>query len=34
MQSLLWQESMKEAPALLGTQTGFSTNRTNAAKAA
>ena len=34
MQSLLWQESLKEPPALLGTQTGFSTNRTNAAKAA
>ncbi|SDI55612.1 gentisate 1,2-dioxygenase [Paraburkholderia steynii] len=27
MESLLWQESMKEAPALLGTQTGFQTNR-------
>ncbi|MBR8094681.1 AraC family ligand binding domain-containing protein [Burkholderia cenocepacia] len=34
MQSLLWQESMKEPPALLGTQTGFSTNRVNAATAA
>jgi gentisate 1,2-dioxygenase len=34
MQSLLWQETMKEPPALLGTQTGFSTNRTSAAKAA
>ncbi|ARR55941.1 gentisate 1,2-dioxygenase [Rhizorhabdus wittichii DC-6] len=27
MESLLWQESMKEAPALLGAQTGFQTNR-------
>lgn len=27
MESLLWQESMKEAPALLGAQTGFCTNR-------
>jgi gentisate 1,2-dioxygenase len=34
MQSLLWQESLKEPPALLGTQTGFSTNRANSAKAA
>lgn len=27
MESLLWQESMKDPPALLGTETGFSTNR-------
>lgn len=27
MESLLWQESMKEAPALLGSQLGFATNR-------
>lgn len=27
MESLLWQESLKEAPALLGTQSGFNTNR-------
>jgi gentisate 1,2-dioxygenase len=27
MESLLWQESMKSAPALLGTQVGFQTNR-------
>ncbi len=27
MESLLWQESMKEEPALLGTQNGFQTNR-------
>jgi gentisate 1,2-dioxygenase len=33
MQSLLWQESLKEAPALLGTQTGFQTNRNKAATA-
>ena len=31
MESLLWQESMKEAPALLGTQNGFQTNRSAAA---
>jgi gentisate 1,2-dioxygenase len=30
MESLLWQESMKEPPALLGAQTGFSTNRKSA----
>jgi gentisate 1,2-dioxygenase len=34
MQSLLWQESMKEPPALLGTQTGFATNRSNSTKIA
>lgn len=27
MESLLWQESLKSAPALLGAQTGFDTNR-------
>lgn len=27
MESLLWQENMKEAPALLGSQMGFDTNR-------
>lgn len=27
MESLLWQENMKSAPALLGTQVGFDTNR-------
>jgi hypothetical protein len=27
MESLLWQESMKQEPALLGTQSGFDTNR-------
>jgi gentisate 1,2-dioxygenase len=27
MQSLLWQENMKEPPVLLGAQSGFSTNR-------
>lgn len=30
MESLLWQESMKEKPALLGSQLGFATNRTDA----
>jgi len=31
MESLLWQESMKEPPVVLGTQTGFETNRKKAA---
>jgi gentisate 1,2-dioxygenase len=30
MESLLWQESLKEPPALLGTEAGFETNRTAA----
>ncbi|KRB78869.1 gentisate 1,2-dioxygenase [Sphingomonas sp. Root710] len=30
MESLLWQESLKEPPALLGTEQGFATNRTAA----
>lgn len=30
MESLLWQESLKEAPALLGTESGFQTNRDQA----
>lgn len=30
MESLLWQESLKEPPALLGTEEGFSTNRSTA----
>jgi len=29
MESLLWQESMKEKPALLGSQLGFATNRSS-----
>jgi gentisate 1,2-dioxygenase len=31
MESLLWQESLKEPPALLGTEEGFATNRAAAA---
>jgi gentisate 1,2-dioxygenase len=31
MESLLWQESMKEPPVVLGTQSGFETNRKKAA---
>lgn len=31
MESLLWQENLKEPPALLGTEEGFQTNRTKAA---
>jgi gentisate 1,2-dioxygenase len=27
MESLLWQENMKVPPAVLGTQSGFATNR-------
>ncbi|AJZ60209.1 araC-like ligand binding domain protein [Paraburkholderia fungorum] len=30
MESLLWQESLKDAPALLGTESGFRTNRDKA----
>jgi gentisate 1,2-dioxygenase len=30
MESLLWQESLKHAPALLGAETGFATNRSGA----
>jgi gentisate 1,2-dioxygenase len=31
MESLLWQENLKEPPALLGAQMGFDTNRKSAA---
>jgi len=30
-EALLWQENLKEAPALLGAQMGFDTNRKSAA---
>jgi hypothetical protein len=32
MESLLWQENLKQPLAALGSQEGFSTNRANAAK--
>jgi len=32
MESLLWQENLKAAPALLGTEVGFDTNRKTGGK--
>jgi hypothetical protein len=32
MESLLWQENLKQPASLLGTDTGFDTNRTKVAQ--